>query len=141
MTYLWMKAFHLIFMVAWFAGFFYIFRLFVYHVKFKDQANMREAYQMMEWKLLYTIMHPSMFFTFIFGIIMLVMSPALLKQGWLHLKILGVLLLLGYQFFAGAVQKRFARGNFFLSEKTCRILNEVPTLLLIGIILLAVLKP
>ncbi len=138
---LWFKAFHIISMVTWFAGLFYIFRLFVYHVKYKDRPEMREAYQGMEWKLLYTITHPAGLFTIVFGALMLWKNPFLLKQGWMHLKLLLVLLLLGYQIFAGIVHKRFRRGDFFLSEKACRIVNEVPTLLLIGIVLLTVLKP
>lgn len=140
-TYLWVKAFHLIFMVAWFAGLFYIFRLFVYHVKFKQEAKMAQAYSLMERKLLYVIMHPAMLLTLTFGVIMLVLNPALLKQPWMHTKLTLVLLLIVYQIYAGIVQKRFSKGNFFLTEKACRWLNEIPTLLLIGIILLAVLKP
>lgn len=139
--YLWIKAFHLIFMVAWFAGLFYIFRLFVYHVKFKDQQNMAEAYTLMERKLLYVIMHPAMLLTIGFGVTMLVMNPALLKMPWMHAKLTLAALLIAYQIYAGITHKRFARGDFRLSEKACRILNEVPTLLLIGIVLLAVLKP
>jgi protoporphyrinogen IX oxidase len=141
MTYLWFKAFHLIFMVAWFAGLFYIFRLFVYHVKFKDQKNMAEAYTLMERKLLYMIMHPSMLFTIVFGGLMLWKNPVLLKQGWLHAKLAAVLGLIAYQIYAGKVHKRMARGEYPLSEKACRMINEVPTILLIGIVLLAVLKP
>ena len=141
MSYLWLKAFHLIFMVAWFAGLFYIFRLFVYHVKFKGQKNMAEAYTLMERKLLYAITHPAMLFTIVFGSLMLWKNPALLKQPWMHGKLGLVALLIAYQVYAGITHKRFARGDFRLSEKACRILNEVPTLLLIGIVLLAVLKP
>ena len=139
--YLWFKALHLIFMVAWFAGLFYIFRLFVYHVKFKDQQNMRQAYELMEKKLLYIIMHPAMLLTIIFGLGMIHLNPALMRQGWLHSKLLAVVFLIVYQVYAGIVRRRFAKGDFFLSEKSCRIINEVPTLLLIIIVLLAVLRP
>ena len=139
--YLWIKAFHLISLVAWFAGLFYIFRLFVYHVKFKDQKNMAEAYTVMERKLLYVIMHPAMLLTIAFGVTMLVMNPTLWKTPWMHGKLALVAGLIVYQIYAGITHKRFAQGDFRLSEKACRILNEVPTLLLVGIILLAVLKP
>jgi len=139
--YLWLKAFHIISMVAWFAGLFYIFRLFVYHVKFKDQAATAQAYQVMERKLLYVIMHPAMLFTILFGILLVTLNPPILRAPWFWLKILCVLGLIAYQIFASIVAKRFASGDFFLSEKACRLINEVPTLLLIAIVILVVVKP
>ncbi|MFO1519677.1 MAG: protoporphyrinogen oxidase HemJ [bacterium] len=139
--YLWIKSFHIIFMVAWFAGLFYVFRLFVYHVKFRDKPGMAEAYVLMERKLLYMIMHPSMLGTIAFGATLLYLNPDLLQMHWLHAKLGFVLLLMGYQFFAGATHRKFKKGNYFLSEKACRVINEVPALLLIAIVLLVVLKP
>lgn len=141
MLYLWIKSFHIIFMVAWFAGLFYIFRLFVYHVKFKDRVEMAEAYSLMEKKLLYTIMHPAMLLTLGFGITLIILNPTLLKAPWLHFKLVGVALLIAYQIFAGIVHKRFKNGKYILSEKACRLINEVPALLLIMIVLLVILKP
>ena len=139
-TYLWLKSFHLIFMVVWFAGLFYIFRLFVYHVKYKDQPNMAAIYTTMEYKLLYFIGHPAMGMTVILGVYLIYLNPELLKRGWLHAKLGAVLLLIGYQIFAGITHKKFKKGNYFLSETACRAINEVPTVLLIAIVLLAVLK-
>lgn len=139
--YLWFKSFHLISMVAWFAGLFYIFRLFVYHVKSKGQKNMEEAYSLMEKKLLYQIMHPAMFLTILFGGILVVLNPDILRQKWFYTKLVAVVLLIAYHDFAGRVRKRFLSGDFFLSEKACRIINEVPTLLLIVIVILAVVRP
>ena len=141
MAYLWLKAFHLIFMVAWFAGLFYIFRLFVYHAKFKDEAKMAANYSLMERKLLYIIMHPAMALTILFGFLLIAQNPAVLSAAWFHAKLLLVLFLVIYQVFAGITHKRFARGDFFLSEKACRIINEVPTLILIGVVILVVVKP
>jgi putative membrane protein len=141
MLYLWIKAFHIIFMVAWFAGLFYIFRLFVYHVKFKEDPKMAEVDSTMEKKLLYMISHPAMGATLGFGIWMLVLNPDLLKQPWMHLKLSAVLLLMAYQFFSGITFRRFRKGHYFLSEKACRVINEVPSLLLIVIVLLVILKP
>lgn len=140
-AYLWIKAFHIIFMVAWFAGLFYIFRLFVYHVKFKDQANMREAYTLMERKLLYIIMHPAMLLTILLGILLISLNTAVLQAQWFYAKLAAVVLLIAYQTFAAIVHKRFSRGDFFLSEKACRLINEVPTLLLIFIVIMVVVKP
>ncbi len=139
--YLWLKAFHLIFMVAWFAGLFYIFRLFVYHAKFQNKPELAEAYSLMERKLLYIIMHPAMLMTILFGILLITQNPSIFEARWFHLKLFCVLLLIGYQVFAGIVHKRFSSGDYFLSEKACRLINEVPTLLLIAIILLVILKP
>lgn len=141
MGYLWLKALHLIFMVAWFAGLFYIFRLFVYHAKFKDKPEMREAYTLMERKLLYMIMHPAMALTILFGFLLIVQNPSLLQAHWFHAKLLLVFVLVCYQVFCGITHKRFARGDFFLSEKACRIINEVPTLILTGVVILVVVKP
>ena len=141
MAYLWLKAFHLIFMVAWFAGLFYIFRLFVYHAKFRDNPEMRDAYALMERKLLYIIMHPAMALTILFGFLLVAQNPAVLQAPWFHAKLILVLVLVCYQVFSGITHKRFARGDFFLSEKACRIINEVPTILLVAIVILVVVKP
>lgn len=139
--YLWIKSLHIIFMVAWFAGLFYIFRLFVYHVKHRENQSMTEAYSVMEKKLLYAISHPAMLLTLGFGIWMIVLNPLLLKQAWLHAKLGAVALLIAYQIFSGITFRRFKKGDYFLSEKACRWINEVPTLLLVTIVFLVVLKP
>lgn len=141
MLYLWLKAFHIIFVVAWFAGLFYIFRLFVYHVKFKDQENMRRAYSLMERKLLFIIMYPAMMLTLLLGALLIAVNPAVLAAHWFHLKLFSVLLLIAYQGLASVTHARFARGVFFLSERSCRMINEIPTLLLIAIVILVVIKP
>jgi putative membrane protein len=139
--YLWLKALHIISVVAWFAGLFYIFRLFVYHVKHRDHPEMARSYSVMEYKLIYIIMHPAMLMTILFGVLLISQNPAVLRAPWFHLKLGLVLLLIAYQIFAGITQKRFARGDYFLSERACRIINEVPTLVLIAVVILAVVKP
>ena len=139
--YLWLKAFHIIFMVAWFAGLFYIFRLFVYHVKFKDKPELAQAYTLMERKLLYIIMHPAMFLTIVFGGLLIWQDRSVLSAPWFHMKLFAVLLLIAYQMLAGMTAKRFAMGDYYLSERACRILNEIPTILLIAIVILVVVKP
>ena len=139
--YLWAKALHLIAMVAWFAGLFYVFRLFVYHRMHAGKPELEAAYQVMERKLLYVIMHPAMAVTIAAGTWLAWLNPSVLRQGWFHAKLTAVLALVGYQIFASVVRKRFARGDFFLSEKACRMINEVPTLLLIAIVILVVIRP
>jgi putative membrane protein len=139
--YLWLKAFHIIAVVAWFAGLFYIFRLFVYHVKHRDNPSIAQAYVEMERKLIYLIMHPAMLLTILFGVLLISQNPTVLRAPWFHLKLGLVALLIAYQVFAGVTQKRFARGDYFLSERACRLINEVPTLILIAVVILAVIKP
>lgn len=102
---------------------------------------MRHAYATMEKKLLYMIMHPAMLLTIVLGVIMLWMNPATLEQPWFLAKILAVVALIAYQIFAGITRRKFAQGDFFLTEKACRLINEVPTLLLIAIVILAIIKP
>lgn len=141
MSYLWLKAFHIIFMVAWFAGLFYIFRLFVYHAKHKDNPQITAAYIVMERKLLYIIMHPAMMLTLILGMLLISLNPSVIYARWFHFKLTAVLLLIAYQVLAGITHKKFSQGNYIFSEKACRIINEVPTILLILIVILVVVKP
>lgn len=139
--YRWFLVLHIISVIAWFAGLFYIFRLFVYHVMHREKREMAAVYQTMEWKLIYIIMHPAMMLTFVFGIGMVVLNPGLLHEGWFHLKLTAVILLTAYHFLAGWVQKQFAKGRYVFTEKACRVINEVPTVLLIVIVILVILKP
>lgn len=141
MLYSYLKAFHLIFLVAWFAGLFYIFRLFVYHVQKKDEPNMRSTFETMEAKLIKIIMIPAMILTTISGFSLAFLNPNYFLQGWFQWKLLFVLFLVVYHFYADCVRKRFAKLDFFLTEKACRFINEIPTVLLILIVLLVVMKP
>jgi putative membrane protein len=131
------KAFHLIFMVAWFAGLFYMFRLFVYHTENKDKPEVTALLKVMARRLYKVITVPAMVLTFVFGIAMIVINPELMKQGWMHGKLLLVILLAGYTGFVGATRRRYERDEIRYSSKQCRMLNEVPTVFLILIVLLA----
>lgn len=139
--YLWIKAFHIIFMVAWFAGLFYIFRLFVYHVKFKDEAKLCEAYEVMEKKLIHIIMTPASVVTGFLGLWMLYLNPSLLKMHWMHAKLLGVVCLVLYHLYSIRIAKKFAKKDFILSEKACRMINEIPTLALFLVIIMVIVRP
>jgi protoporphyrinogen IX oxidase len=137
-----LKTIHLIFLVAWFAGLFYIFRLFVYHVKHKDSRDIRALLPVMESKLLHIIMGPAALITMVSGIAIVVLHrPDYWNQSWLHLKLLMVLVLVGYHGFSEVVAARFKRGDFFLSEKQCRWINELPTLLLMIVVILVIYRP
>lgn len=140
-TYHWFKMLHLIAMVAWFAGLFYIFRLFVYHVKHREEPSVVAALTVMEHKLLKIIMMPAMVTTWVFGVTMLVLQPGWFKQGWLVLKLVALVVLTGYHLYSIAIHKTMKQGTYPLSERACRMINEVPTLLLLLIVFLAVLKP
>lgn len=131
------KALHLIAMVAWFAGLFYMFRLFVYHAENKDNADITALLKVMARRLYKIITVPAMVTTFVFGIAMLVMNTGIMKQPWMHIKLLLVILLAGYTGYIGKVRKRFAADDVYLTSKQCRIRNEVPTLFLFAIVLLA----
>jgi putative membrane protein len=138
---LWLKAFHLIAMVAWFAALFYMFRLFVYHAENRDEPETAAVLKTMAERLYRIIGTPAMVATWVFGLAMLVSMPSFLRAPWLHAKLLLVVGLTGYHFYLGYVRRRFAADDVFLTSRQCRMRNEIPTLFLIGIVLLAVLRP
>lgn len=141
MLYLWLKALHIIAIVCWFAGLFYLPRLFVYHAMSED-APSRERFCIMERKLYRGIMIPSMIATLVFGIWMLALNPGLFATGaWLHLKLTLVVLLIGYHHACGAMLKKFARGENGRGHVFYRWFNEVPVLFLLAIVILVVVKP
>ncbi len=139
--YLHIKALHLIALIAWFAGLFYIFRLFVYHVKEAKNEHTSSTLSLMESKLIRIIMMPATVVVLITGFALAILLDGTFSSPWFHGKFLGVVGLLLYQHFAIKVHKRFKVGDYFLSEKQCRLINEVPTILLIWIVFLVVLKP
>ena len=140
MLYLWLKALHIIAVVCWFAGLFYLPRLFVYHATAEDEAS-RERFKVMERKLYRGIMVPSMVVTLVFGLWMLYLNPGWLSQAWLHAKLTLVVLLIGYHHACGSLLKRFARGENRRGHVFYRWFNEVPVLFLIAIVILVVVKP
>ena len=136
---LWVKAFHVVFVVAWFAGLFYLPRLFVYHTEVTDEAG-HLRFSVMERKL-YGLMTIAMIGTWLLGIAMVVMLPGYLQMGWLHAKLSLVILLTGYQGWLKLNLRRFAARANTRSQKFWRIANEVPALALVAIVLLVVVKP
>lgn len=141
MLYLWLKALHIIAVVCWFAGLFYLPRLFVYHAMSEDQTS-RERFQVMERKLYRGIMIPSMIATLLLGTWMIALNPSLFGTGaWLHAKLTLVALLIVYHHMCGAQLKRFARNQNTHSHVFYRWFNEVPVLFLLAIVILVVVKP
>ena len=140
MLYLWLKAIHIIAVVTWFAGLFYLPRLFVYHAMSDDKLS-HERFCTMERKLYRGIMQPSMLATLLLGAGLLYLNPAWLSMGWLHVKLTLVAILLGYHHLCGAQLKAFVRGENTRSHVYFRWFNEVPVLFLLAIVLLVVVKP
>ena len=140
-AYLWFKALHIIFVICWFAGIFYLPRLFVYHASATDKIS-KERFSLMENKLYKVIMNPSMVLTLLFGIIMLVERwQAYSGHLWLWLKIVAVVTLVGYHHYCLKIIKQFERDENPHSERFFRIFNEVPVFLLFPIVILVVVKP
>ncbi len=138
---LWIKAFHIIGVVVWFAGLFYLIRLYVYHASEKEPAVLRR-FEVMERRLYYAITVPGAWLTVGTGAGLLAYAwEAFRTQGWLHAKMALVLILLGIHLYAGHFRKRFLRGGEIPSPVFFRILNEAPTVLLIAIVILVVVKP
>ncbi len=136
---LWLKALHLIAVICWFAGIFYLPRLFVYHALATEQAT-RDHLKIMERKL-YRFVTPFMLLTLVFGVAMIMMNPEYyLHAGWLHAKLALVLLLFGYHGYCGMLVKKLARDEL-RSHVFYRWFNELPVLLLFAIVILAVVKP
>lgn len=138
-TYLLVKALHIVAVVCWFAGLFYLPRLFVYHVNAAEAA--KPMLQTMERKLYKFIMVPAMVATWGLGLFLLHLMPAWGMEGWIHAKIALVVLLTGFHHVCGSYVKKFAKNQNKKSEKFFRIFNEIPSILLILIVILAVTKP
>jgi putative membrane protein len=140
-TILWLKALHIGFMVAWFAGIFYLPRLFVYHAENKDAAT-NETFKVMERRLLFFVT-PFALLTLIFGvaIIMIYGADWFRQSGWLHTKLLLVTFLYLYHGYCFKLLSDFKHDRNTRSAKFYRIFNEVPVLILFAIVILAVVKP
>lgn len=138
---LYILAFHIISVICWFAGLFYLPRLFVYHAETKDEIS-NERFKIMERRLLKGIMNPAMIATFIFGIWLLILNyPVYLKAGWMHAKLFCVVLLVIYHHLCAIYVKRFRDNRNTKSHIYYRYFNEIPTVLLFAIVILVVVKP
>ncbi len=140
--YLWVQALHVIAVIAWMAGLLYLPRLFVYHTQVSMGSETSETFKVMEQKLLKFIMNPAMIATWLFGLLMVLeLGLSGSGQGWLHAKLLLVLGLSGVHGFLASSARKFKSDANGRSERFWRIFNEVPTLLMIVIVILVILKP
>jgi protoporphyrinogen IX oxidase len=140
--YLWLRALHIISIIAWMAGLLYLPRLYVYHCAQAPGSEASETFKVMERKLLRYIMNPAMIASFAFGIWLIVeLGPAAWSMGWLHAKILLVLVMAGMHGMMARWRRNFELDRNQRSARFYRWMNEVPTVLMIGIVVLAVVKP
>ncbi len=145
MTYLYIKAIHIIFVVSWFAGLFYMPRLFIYHTESQSQNPevsklFSNQFKLMERKLWTIITTPAMVLTLISGISLIVINPAWLSQGWMQIKLSLVLVLLIYHYFTFKIYRQLQNDQFTWNSNSLRFWNEGATLLLVAIVFLVVLK-
>ena len=141
MSYDVIKALHLISVMSWMAGLLYLPRLFVYHAETTVGSVRAETFKVMERRLLKAIMNPAMIASFVFGIWMIVLAPGLLYEPWMHVKILCVLLMAGCHGVFSKMRRRLENDEPPRPARAYRIWNEVPTVLMVIIVFMAVVKP
>lgn len=145
MAYFWFKSFHIVGFVAWFAGLFYLPRLFIYHIEAGERQEpaksiLQEEFARLEIRLYKLIMRPAMIFTVLMAIGIIAQEPNVLKETWLHVKILLVVFLIGFHHYCGRLMKQLEAGTCTVSSIQMRRFNEIPTVLLGVITLLAIFK-
>lgn len=138
--YLWIKVLHVLAIVSWMAGLLYLPRLFVYHVSTQAGSEQSETFKIMERRLLRAIMTPAMVVAWVTGLTMIWMA-GFGSSGWLYAKLAFVIALTVSHFHMANLRRQFAEDGNRKTERYFRILNEVPTLLMIGIVILVVVKP
>ena len=139
--YPWIKALHIIAVVAWMAGILYLPRLFVYHAMQIPGSEVSETFKVMERRLLRYIMNPAMILSFLFGGWLIMINPGLLEQSWMQYKIIVLVIMTGIHAALSRWRRFFAIDKNTFSPRFFKIINEVPTVLMIAIIILAVVKP
>ena len=141
-SYLLFKSLHLIAVISWMAGLLYLPRIFVYHVENKEKKEATDIFEVMEKKLFYYIMRPAMFLTWIFGLVLIYLNGIeIFSQLWIQIKIVLVILLSAYNDYLGKCLISLKNNSNIRSSKFFRIINEVPTIMLIFIVFLVIFKP
>jgi len=140
--YTWILAFHVMSFTSWMAMLFYLPRLFIYHREHADNKAFGEVVQIQEYKLYKYIGLPAMWATILSGATMLYLNPGIFQSGaWMYLKLLLLLFLTAYSFSLEKIRKRLIEDPYYKTGKYFRFYNEVPTLLMIGIVIMVVVKP
>ena len=141
-SYLLFKSLHLIAVISWMAGLLYLPRIFVYHVENKDKKEATDIFEVMEKRLFYYIMRPAMVFTWIFGLILIYLNGVeIFSQLWMQIKIVLVILLSAYNDYLGKCLISLKNNSNTRTSKFFRIINEIPTVMLIFIVFLVIFKP
>ena len=141
-SYLFFKSLHLIAVVSWMAGLLYLPRIFVYHVENKEKKEATDIFEVMEKKLFHYIMRPAMILTWIFGLVLIYLNGIeIFSQLWMQIKIILVILLSAYNDYLGKCLISLKNNTNTRSSKFYRIINEVPTIILIFVVFLVVFKP
>ena len=138
---LWIKAGHVISVIAWMAGMLYLPRLFVYHADATPGTVQSETFKVMERRLMKAIINPAMIAALVFGLLLLLAQPDLMRQGWLHAKLALVFGLFAVHGMMSGWLKAFAADRNRKSAKFFRVINEIPTVLMIGIVILVIVRP
>ena len=141
-SYLLFKSLHLIAVISWMAGLLYLPRIFVYHVENKDKKEATDIFEVMENKLFFYIMRPAMILTWIFGLVLIYLNGIeIFSQLWMQLKIVLVILLSAYNDYLGKCLLSLKNNSNIRSAKFFRIINEIPTVMLIFIVFIVIFKP
>ena len=141
-SYLLFKSLHLIAVISWMAGLLYLPRIFVYHVENKEKKEATDIFEVMEKRLFFYIMRPAMIFTWIFGLVLIYLNGIeIFSQLWMQIKIALVILLSAYNDYLGKCLVSLKNNSNIRSSKFFRIINEVPTIMLILIVFLVIFKP
>ena len=141
-SYLLFKSLHLIAVVSWMAGLLYLPRIFVYHVENKEKKEATDIFEVMEKRLFFYIMRPAMIFTWIFGLILIYLNGIeIFSQLWMQIKLVLVIMLSAYNNYLGRCIVSLKNNSNSRSSKFFRIINEIPTIMLIFIVFLAIFKP
>ena len=140
-NYLWIQSLHIIAVISWMAAMLYLPRLFVYHADTQVGSDQSETFKIMERKLVRYIGTPAMIATWVFGIMMVVANPSVFDGGWMHIKFTCVILMSAFHGISAGWMKKFGRDENTKSAKFYRYANEIPTVLMIIIVIMAVAKP
>ena len=141
-SYLLFKSLHLIAVISWMAGLLYLPRIFVYHVENKDKKEATDIFEVMEKRLFFYIMRPAMIFTWIFGLVLIYLNGIeIFSHLWMQIKIILIILLTAYNNYLGRCLSALKNFTNTKSAKFFRIINEIPTIILILLIFLAIFKP
>ena len=141
MDYLLVKSFHIIAIIAWMAGLLYLPRLFVYHSMAEVGSVRAQTFKLMERRLLKNIMNPAMILSWIFGLYMLYLNVSLLQETWMIAKLICVILMTYFHMKFGKMRRLFEADEIPKSDKYYRYWNEAPTVTMVAIVILAVVKP